>query len=189
MAAGNRHADAGKFSAAKHDAEYRDGIPPKNLSGLPVAVWREAEGLDRAERLRDVLLQVEALAPDQNAPAARDQVHQPAKLQGDRSQVGKDVRMVKFERREDELVGMVVEEFRRLVEEGGVIFVSFDDELVPATKAVAAVAEIGDDPANQKIGTTASDVENPGEHGRSGRLAVCAGHDDRCVAGNEIFLE
>src|SRR4029077_17973191 len=118
-----------------------------------------------------------ALTPDQNTAAPRDQGHQSAKLQGDRRQVGKDVRMVKFERREDELVGMVVEEFRRLVEEGGVIFVSFDNEFVPSAEAVAAVAKIGDDPANQKVGTTAGDVKNPGEHGGRGRLAVCAGND------------
>ena len=84
---------------------------------------------------------------------------------------------------------MVVQEFRAAIEERGVVFVALDDELFPAAQAIAAVAKIGNDSANQKIGAAAGGVKNPGEHGGGGRLAVGARDDDRGVPGNEKFLE
>src|SRR5262249_21457362 len=65
----------------------------------------------------------------------------------------------------------------------------FDDELFPAAEAVAAVAEIGGDTTDQKIGAAARGLEDPCEHGGGGGLAMRAGNDNRSVARDEIFLE
>ena len=43
--------------------------------------------------------------------------------------VAVDVRVVELDRGQDQRVGLVVEEFRRLVEEGGVVLVALDDEV------------------------------------------------------------
>ena len=102
---------------------------------------------------------------------------------------GIDVGVIVFERSEDQLVRMVVQEFRAAVEEGGFVLVAFDDEFFPAAEAVAAFAEIRSDAADQEIRLASGDVKNPGEHGRGGGFAMRAGDDDRGVAGNEIFLE
>ena len=111
-----------------------------------------------------------AFAPSDDAAAARNQIHQPPELQLDGSKIGIDVCVVVFERGDDQFVGMVVQELRGLVEECGVVFVAFDDELFPAAEAIAAVAEIRGDAADQEIRPPAGDLENPGEHGGGGGL-------------------
>jgi hypothetical protein len=98
---------------------------------------------------------------------------------------GIDIRVIVFERSEDQLIRVVVEELRALIEESGVVFVAFDDELFAAAKPVAAVAEIGSHAADEKIGSPPGDLKDPRKHGRRGRLTVRAGDNDRCVAGDK----
>ena len=84
---------------------------------------------------------------------------------------------------------MVVEKFRAAVEEGGFVFIAFDDEFLAAAEAVAAFAEIRRDAADQKIRLASGYVKDPGEHRCGGGFSVRSGNDDRGVLGNEIFLE
>src|SRR5690348_16606429 len=67
---------------------------------------------------------------------------------------------------------MIVQEFRRLVEERGVVFVAFHNEFITATKPVAAIPEIWRYPANEEVGTPSRDVENPSEHCGGGRFSM-----------------
>ena len=110
-------------------------------------------------------------------------------MQRDGSEVGINVRVIVFERREDQFVGMIVQEFRSAVEERGFVFVAFDDEFLAAAEAVAAIAEIRSDAADQEIRLAPRYLKNPGEHRGGGGFSVRAGDDDRGVPRNEIFLE
>ena len=104
-------------------------------------------------------LQVGAFSPDQDSPAPRHEIHETAELQRDGSEIGIDIRVVEFKRGEDQFVGMVVQEFRSLVEKRRVVFIAFDDEFFPAAEAVAAVAEIRRHAANQEVRPAAGDCE------------------------------
>src|SRR5713226_4308747 len=84
---------------------------------------------------------------------------------------------------------MIVEKFGATIKESRLVFVAFDDELFAAAKPVAAIVEIRDHAADQKIRTPRRNVENPGEHRSGGRLAMRARDDNRSVAADEIILE
>ena len=149
---GDRHANAGDFPAAKGHAKFGGVVVPMNIAGAPIAFGGKAEGFDGAKRFCDGFLKLCALAPDQDFAAARNEIDEAAKLQGDGSEVGINIGVIVFERGEDQLVGMIVEKFRAAVEEGGFVLVAFDDELFAAAEAVAAFAEIRGDAADQEIG-------------------------------------
>src|SRR5208283_5296447 len=84
---------------------------------------------------------------------------------------------------------MVVQKFWTAIEEGGLVFVAFDDEFFPAAEAVAAITKIRRHTAHQEIGFAPGDVKNPRQHGRGGGLAVRSGNHDGGVARDEILLE
>ena len=117
--------------------------------------------------------------PRTNPAASRNQIHQPAKLQRDRREIGINIRVIEFERSENQFVRMVVQKFRPVIEECGIVFVAFDDEFFAAAEPVAAIAKIRGHAANQKIGTPPGDLKNPGEHRGGGGFAVGARDDDR----------
>ncbi len=94
------------------------------------------------------------LAPGDDAASTRNQIDQAAKLEFDGGQIRVDVRMVELERRNDELIRMVVQKFRSFVEERGIVFIAFENKFGSTTEAETP-AKIFRDAADQKIRATA----------------------------------
>src|SRR4029077_5549302 len=134
-------------------------------------------------------LQIRALPPDQNPPAARHEIDQQPELLRNGSKVRIDVRMIEFQRRKNQLVGMVVKKLGPAVEERGLVFVALDDELFPTAEAIAAVVEIRNHAAHQKVRPPPGDVKNPSKHRGGSRLTVSSADNDRFVSGNEKILK
>ena len=96
----------------------------------------------------------------------------------DGADVGEDVGVVVLQVVQHRGLGVVVDEFRTLVEEGGVVFVGLDHEEVGRRFALQARghAEVQRHAADQEAGRITGVFEDPGQH-RGGRgLAVRAGH-------------
>ncbi len=71
--------------------------------------------------------------------------------------------MVEFNRSENDRVGEVVQKFRALIEERGVVFVAFKNKVF-AISQLKAAAEILGDAANQKGRLQTGLIENPCQH-------------------------
>ena len=144
---------------------------------LPVGAVREAEGFDAAERALPERQRVGVVGAEQQQPPPRHEVHETAKRQADRLQVGIDVRVIELDVVDDGDVGQVLQELRGLVEEGAVVLVSLDHELAAAADAVAALEVLGD-AADEHAGVRAAvRQEPPGQRRRRG-LAMRPGDDD-----------
>ena len=81
-----------------------------------------------------------------------------------------------------------MEEFRAFVEEGGVVFVAFENEMFAFTEMKAG-AEIFGDAADQKRRVESGGVENPRQHRRGCGLAVSSGHDQHFFADEEFVVQ
>ena len=86
-----------------------------------------------------------------DASAARDQIHQALECRLNGIEVFVNVGMIEFDRSENDGVGKVVQEFRTLVEEGGVVLVAFEDEVL-ALAEMKARSEIFSNAADQERG-------------------------------------
>ena len=115
-------------------------------------------------------------AVGQNHPAqGRHGAQQMVKLGLDGGQVRKDIRVVELEIVEHHGARPVMDELAALVEKGGVVLVRFDHEKRRAAKP-RGNAEVAGHAADQIAGVEARVLENPGQHGGGGGLAVGAGH-------------
>ena len=88
-------------------------------------------------------------------------------------------------------VGQVLQELGRLVEEGAVVLVAFDDEVAAAADAVArsAVTEVERDAADEHRRIDAAVRQQPAGQRRRRGLAVRAGEDDRARAPQEVIAD
>ena len=66
-----------------------------------------------------------------NPAAPRNQIHQALKRSFDRVEIFVNVGVIELDRGQDDGVGKVVQELRPLIEEGGVVLVAFQDEVLP----------------------------------------------------------
>src|SRR5205807_219267 len=181
-----RHARA--FFGFAGDAKMRGAVAKFEITGDPQIFVPKAVGFHRAKRLGQDSAYCRAFAPRDDATAARNQIDQAAKLQFYGGEIGVNIGMIEFERSDDQIVGVVVKEFRTLVEEGGIVFVALDDEF-PAPAQAVARAEIFGHAADEEIGAASGELKNPGQQGGRGGFAVRAGHDERIVAREEKLLD
>src|SRR5579859_6239060 len=126
------------------------------IGDLPVRARAGAVAFDRAKGLGQAALQAwtlrrvaERAIPGDDAAAARDQIHQALECGFYRVEIFVDVGVIELDGGEDDGVGKVVEEFWSLVEEGSVIFVAFEDEVLPRPEMEAG-AEVFGDAADQE---------------------------------------
>ena len=68
--------------------------------------------------------------------------------------------MIELDRRQNDGVRKIVQELRAFVEESSIVFVAFQDEILPAAQLKAA-AEILRDSADQERRLSSCDFENP----------------------------
>ena len=92
-----------------------------------------------------------AVGAEQQQAAARHQVDEPPERQPHRVEVGVDVGVVELDVVDDGDVGQVLQELRRLVEEGAVVLVAFDDEVAALPDPIArpVLAEVPRDAADE----------------------------------------
>src|SRR6185437_1995606 len=81
-----------------------------------------------------------------------------------------------------------MQEFRSFVEEGGVVFIAFDDEMTPAAQLETAIKVFGNAP-NEERWLTLSNFENPGQHGSRRSLAVRARDHDYFFTFQEFVMQ
>src|SRR5438874_12638926 len=96
-------------------------------------------------------------------------------------EVIKDIRVIEFEVVDDGNLRQVVDELAAFVEEGGVVFVPFDDEPLAVGEA-GALAEIVGETADEVAWIEAIVLEHPGQQRGGGGLAVGASDDEGAFA-------
>src|SRR4051794_34717066 len=99
-----------------------------NVPNLPVRLGLETIALYPAERLVDALCHVLAAVKCDEKSAARNEIDQPPECRLDCIEIGIDIRMIELNMRQDQCGRKVVEELRSLVEKGGVVLVTLNDE-------------------------------------------------------------
>ena len=96
--------------------------------------------------------------------------------------------MVELDVVHDDQLGHVVDEFAPLVEEGGVVFVAFEHDVLGIAET-RPLAQVFGDAADQITRLQPRAFQNPREQGGGGGLAVGAGDDEVVAAAQEEFLE
>ncbi|MNY04797.1 hypothetical protein D3C86_1374940 [compost metagenome] len=109
-------------------------------------------------------------------------------LRLDGSKIREDVGVIELKVVQDGGAGAVVDELAALVEEGGVVFVRFDDEEVRWRQS-RGDTEILRHAADQEARVVAGVLENPGQHRRGGRLAVRTGHGQHPLAIEHVLAQ
>src|SRR3984957_7037438 len=102
-------------------------------------------------------------------------------------EVLKDIGVIELDIVDHHGLGKVVKEFGSFVEKGGVVFVSFENEIVRIAKG-SALRQVSGDPADQKTRITARLPKDPGDQRGGGRLTMRPGdHDVPFALEKEIF--
>ncbi len=109
-------------------------------------------------------------------------------LRLDRREIGKDIGVVVFEIVEYRRARPIVDEFRALVAERGVVLVTLDDE-ERAVRKPSRDAEVGRDAADQETRLQSRPVEYPGQHRAGRRLAVRSGDRQHPLVEQHVFGE
>ena len=128
-----------------------------------------------------------------NQAAARDQVYESLEgcLHG--VEVGVDVGVVKLDVGQNQRIGKVMEKFRPLVEEGGIVFVALHDEGArgPQLKAGSKVLRHAADQKRrlQCRRLSRGHLVYPCQHAGGGGFAVRAGNHQRLAADEKLFAQ
>ena len=143
--------------------------PPVRAHALP-----RRETLDRSPAAHlQHLVEVGVRGVDDEPAVAGHRAQQEMELLLDRSHVGIDVRVVVLEVVQDRRARPVVDELRALVEEGGVVLVGLDHEVLALTEPGTRI-EVLRHAADQEPRREPGVLEDEGQHARGGRLAVRA---------------
>src|ERR1019366_1834557 len=111
------------------------------IAHLPVGLSAEAIALYAAKCAADAFGDIGAAVVGDQESAARHEIDEAFERDFDCLEVSVDVRVIKLDVGENKRVWKIVKEFRALVEEGGVVFIAFDDEYARGAKLKAG-AEI-----------------------------------------------
>src|SRR5690606_7365732 len=107
--------------------------------------------------------------------AGRNGAHQVVELTLDGGQVLEDVRVVELQIVQDGRARAVVDELGTLVEEGAVVLVRLDDEERRIAQP-GGNAEVLRNAANQETRRHTRIIQQPGQQGGGGGVAVGSGH-------------
>ena len=140
--------------------------------------------------LRQRTLQVLVASIGHNQAVAGQGANEMVKLRFDRLDIRENIGMVVFEIVQRQRARVVVNELAALVEKRSVVFVGLDDEEGRiAFGCTRRDAEIFRYATDQKTGCDAGVIENPGQHCRGRRFAVCAGNGQYPLAAQHVFAE
>ena len=147
-----------------------------DFADLVPAIFREAHLHNRCRTFLGGIEAVWIVTVEQNHALGWHNVQHSAETGLDLVEVAVDVCMVELDVVHDDEFRQVVDEFRTLVEEGCVVFVAFDDEIlrVPQT---GSLSEIRRDATNEVAGFESSGFKNPRQNRGGRRFAMGAGHN------------
>ena len=133
------------------DLEPRRRASRLEIVRLPIQALGCAEGLDSRLGGAGQPARPLAVSAKQQQAAPRHEVHEAAKRQRHRLDVGIDVGVIELNVVDDRDVRQVLEELGGLVEERAVVFVAFDDEVAALPHAIAGsvLAEVARDAADE----------------------------------------
>ena len=165
-------------------------LPQRGRVGVGVgAARRDVEIFDLAPAAaREHALQIPVTAVDDQTATLRHRAHEVMELSFDRSQVGKDVRVIVVEIVEDRRARPIMDELRALVGERRVVFVGLDHE-EGATRKARRDAEIHRHAADQEARIEPGVVEYPGEQRRGRGLAVRARDREHPFVAQDVLGE
>ena len=151
------------------------------MIGLRVAVVAQTKVPDRAVPDPGERQQVRLVAVGQQQAVTRDDVDEPLKRGLDFSEAAEDVGVVELEVVDDHRLGQVVDELAALVEKRGVVLVALEHTPF-AVGEPRALAKVVRDAADEKTGVESIVLQQPGEQGGGGGLAVRAANHERAFA-------
>src|SRR5438067_268477 len=128
MDADERHVERAERRTVMPHPEARGRPRGLDVVRVPIDVAARAERLDTRHSARQELARARAVGADEQQPLARHQPHEATEREHHGIEIGVDVRVIELDVVHDCDVGKVLEELRRLVEEGAVVFVIEGDE-------------------------------------------------------------
>src|SRR4029077_14285007 len=133
------------------------------FAGNPVACRGKAVGDYRAECFAGGFAQrgtgLFRVSPNHDAAIARHEIDEAFECKFVRFEVGIDVSMIVFERCDDEIVGMIVKEFRAAIPESGFVLVAFENHLDSLPQTVT-FAKVFSEATDEKSRLSACRMEN-----------------------------
>ena len=153
-----------------------------NIGDSPVGTLAKSIALDPAEGAAHALVHVGMTIPCDQPPTVWDKVHQTLERNLHLLEAVVDVGVVEFHRSENSSVREIVQELRPFIEEGGVVFIAFQDELVSHAQRKRAAKVLGNS-ADQEARGASGMMEEPCQQRGRGRLAVRPGDPQPLLAG------
>ena len=150
--------------------------------------FAQAKTFDWAVGRGEQRRQVGIIAIGQQQAVARYEPDEMFEGGPDRLKVFKNVRVIELQIVDDCHLWQVMDELAAFVEEGGVVFVPFDDEPLAVGEA-GALAEIVGETADEVAWIEAIVLEHPGQQRGGGGLAVGASDDEGAFAANEKLFQ
>src|SRR5713226_2924602 len=92
--------------------------------------------------------------------------------------------MIKFHTGQDDMVRTIMEKLRPLIKKGSVVFISFDDYMIPFSRT-PTTAKINRHSADEKAGLQACAREYPGREGGRRSFPMRARNDKRLPLADE----
>ena len=169
--------DAGAQNFPMHAAGF-----VAEIANAPIGGFGESVALDGAKGAADTFSHVRASVIRDDEAAAWDEIDEALEGSFDSFEVGVDVGVVELNVREDERGGKVVQKLGALVEERGVVLVTFKDEVVRGAE-LEARAKVFRDAANEERGLkrrifARSDLVDPRKDARRRGFAVSSCDDE-----------
>src|SRR5260221_1239277 len=106
----------------------------------------------------------------------------------DRCKIGEDVGMIELYIVQNRQPGPVVDHLGTLVEEGGIVFISFDHEIGLRSQP-GRYAKVDRNAADEEPRVESRILQNPGNHGGSRRFSMCPRYGEHAPAGQSIFSD
>src|SRR5215831_1899503 len=133
-----------KFAEVVSVAEYfkMHAVSRGNrFAGHPLVFFGETVRVNRTKRLVGGGAQGRArrlgVAPDHHPAITRNKIDKSLEGELVRCEIGVDIRVIEFERCNDQIVGMIVKEFGAAIPESSFVFIAFKNHLTAVTEAVA----------------------------------------------------
>ena len=176
------------FKSLVEEVEARAGGRVDGVANLVCAIRGEADFDNGGGAIFCCVEAVGVVAVDKNHAFGGDDIEEAAEAGFDLVEVAVDVGMVELDVVYDDEFGEVVNEFGALVEEGGVVFVPFEDEIFRVTE-IGALTEVRWNSADEVAGLKACGFEYPGEYRGGGGFSVRAGDNEIVSASEDEVFE
>src|SRR5216684_9409356 len=164
----------------------------RKVARNPIVRGIKSVRLDRTQRFLSRMPQrgprLVHISPDHHSPSPRHQIDQASKRKLIGLKIGIDVRVIVFERSNDQIVWMIMKELWPPIPERRLILVAFENEFRAATQSVTLPKILRHAP-HKKVRLLPCRFENPCQHRRGRGLSVGPADDDRVLPRQTHFLQ